>query len=400
MAFPGPADVDPTHSSSWHWNPALEGLRCLACGSLYEVTLRHDGCPKCATGGRFVSLAASYTRPSETGISLPILGIQQHSQAQARVLPALAEALGVARVTVQDESGNPTGSHKDRMSAFGVAHALLAGAGTVVLASSGNAAISAATYARAAGLRCEVAAYADMPPAFVRALDEQGATRLAFADNQARWAHVAHRAGDSGVLPLTNSHLPALGSAPLAIEGYKTIAAEMGAWDSLPDHILVPTARGDLLWGIWRGLSELKASGGIDTMPRLWAVEPFPRLSRVLQGAGLHELHPGQSAQFSTAGATTTWLQHQAVTASGGGAVAIDDGTARRARVSWRSAGIEPELCAAATLAAARQLVAEGRIARSARVCLVLTAGAARDPAWPDASDTPSLFHPIHGVPA
>ncbi|PIF75270.1 threonine synthase [Variovorax sp. 54] len=401
MPFPAPTDLQPAHRSGLRWNPALEGLRCLSCGTLYPVSLRHDGCAKCAAAGRHVSLAASYAGAPGQGISLPFLGFVKQTQAgTSRSLPAFAKALGVAQLTVHDESRNPSGSHKDRMSAFGVAHALLAGADTLVLASSGNAALSAAVYARAAGLRCEVATYADMPQSYVEALQAQGAARLVFPDNQGRWDHVARRAGDTGVLPLTNYHLPALGGAPLAIEGYKTIAAEMASWDKLPDHIVVPTARGDLLWGIYRGLSELQAAGRIRAMPQLWAVEPFPRLSLVLKGASLHASHPGQTAQFSTAGATTTWLQHQAVTTTGGGAVAIDDTTARRARVSWQAVGSQPELCAAATLAAAQQLVATQRIAPSSHVCLVLTANATRDPAWPDPATTPSLLQPSHGVPA
>lgn len=400
MPFPSPEDYGPSTRGRLRWNPDLEGVRCLACGHLHEVTLRHDGCERCAAEGRFVSLAAAYRTPPSNGIRLPFIGAPT-SQAAAtmRDLPSAARALGVAGFCVLDESVNPTGSHKDRMSAAGVAHALLAGAHTVVLASSGNAAISAAAYARAAGLRCEVATYDGMPSPYVQALEDFGAVRLAFPDNAARWAYVARRADDEGVLPLTNYRLPALGSAPLAIEGYKQIAAELVAAGRVPDDMLVPTARGDLLWGLHRGFEELLTAGQMTAVPRLWAVEPFPRLSRVLDGAGLHAHHPGQTAQFSTAGHTTTWLQYEAVTCSHGGAIAVDDGDARAARASWISLGFLPELCAAATLAAAHHLIARGRIQPSSHVCAVLTATAARDPSWPDPPPTRSLPHlPTHGA--
>jgi threonine synthase len=392
MPFPRPDDFDPDTARTLRWNPALEGLRCLACGTLYAVQLRHDGCPRCAAQGRFVSLAASYRAMPREGVALPFEGgPRAHAAGTIRASGSLARSLGVAAFQVLDESANPTGSHKDRMSAAGIAHALLAGAHTVVLASSGNAAVSAAAYARAAGLRCEVATYDGMPQPYVDALATEGAVRSAFPDNAARWAYVERRARDEGVLPLTNYHLPALGSAPLAIEGYKAIADELARAGRMPDDVLVPTARGDLLWGIHRGLRELLASGQITAAPRLWAVEPFPRLSRVLAGAGLHDQHPGRTGQFSTAGNTTTWLQYQAVTESGGGAIAIDDTAARAARQRWIAAGWQPELCAAATLAAAHQLVAQGRIPRSSHVCAVLTAGAARDPSWPDPPSVEAL---------
>ena len=55
----------------------------------------------------------------------------------------------------------------------------------------------------------------------------------------------------------------------------------------VPGHILVPTSRGDLIWGIYRGFCELVESGQVDAMPRLWAVEPYARLGRVLAGEPL-----------------------------------------------------------------------------------------------------------------
>lgn len=392
MPFPRPDDFDPSLRERLRWNPALEGLRCLACGHLHEVALRHDGCERCAAQGRFVSLAASYRAGPVDGIRLPFLGgPPTRAAGTIRDVPAVARALGLEGFRVLDESGNPTGSHKDRMSAAGMAHALLGGAHTVVLASSGNAAISAAAYARAAGLRCEVATYDGMPAPYVEMLEASGAVRFSFPDNAARWAYVARRADDRGVLPLTNYHLPALGSAPLAIEGYKAIAAELAAAGRVPDHVLVPTARGDLLWGIHRGFEELVAAGHVGTAPRLWAIEPFARLSRVLAGADLHDHHPGATAQFSTAGHTTTWLQYDAVTRTGGGALVVDDTAARAARASWQQAGFSPELCAAATLAAAHQLVAQGRIARGSHVVAVLTAASHRDPSWPDPPGTRPL---------
>ncbi|HYF17344.1 MAG TPA: pyridoxal-phosphate dependent enzyme [Ramlibacter sp.] len=391
------------HAEPLRWNPALEGLRCLACGRLEPVRLWHSGCSACAARGVHVSLAASYIEGAKAGVSLPFFGAGSLGEGATpcRDLPALARALGVARLQVKDESRNPTGSHKDRMSAFGTAHAQLAGVRTVVLASSGNAAVSAAAYAAAAGLACEVATYDGMPLPYVRELERLGAVRHSFPDNDARWRFVAERARSDDVLALTNHQLPALGSAPLAIEGYKLLAQEIAEAGELPHHVVVPTSRGDLVWGIWRGLRELLAGGRITEMPRLWVSEPIARLSRVLQGEPLHGSYPGVSAQFSTGGHTVTWLQHEAATGSEGGAVFVPDDQARRARWDLREHGLSPELCAAGTLAAAWQLVRSGRIQRDERVLLVLTAASTRDPSWPDPGLPASLFdQPTTGVAA
>jgi threonine synthase len=145
----------------------------------------------------------------------------------------------------------------------------------------------------------------------------------------------------------------------------------------------VPTARGDLAWGIFAGFRDLLAAGRIAKLPRIWAVEPFARLSRVLEGGALDADYPGRTAQFSTAGATVTFLQWQAVVATGGGAVVVDDDQAREARRLLAQAGVSAELCAAGGLAALSQLRERGAIAADEHVVVMLTADASRDPSWP-----------------
>ena len=367
-------------------NPRLRGMQCLRCDAIYPVTLTHDGCPACKRAGIHVALRASYLpdtadampMPYAPGFTLGEGGTPMHE------VPALAQQFDVGRLGIKDESCNPTGSHKDRMTAVGVAQALDFGAHTLVLASSGNAAVSAAHYAWSAGLGCEVATYEGMPATYARQLDALGARRYVFADNAGRWAFVRERSQHPGYFALSNYRLPALGSAPLAIEGYKPIALECLADGGLPDHIVVPTARGDLAWGIYAGFRDLLAAGRIARLPRLWLVEPFARLTRVLAGGGLNGSYPGHTDQFSTAGATVTYLQWQAATATGGGAVVVGDDEARAARRLLTGAGLSAELCAAAGLGALRQLRESNAVAADAHVVLMLTANASSDPSWPD----------------
>jgi threonine synthase len=54
-------------------------------------------------------------------------------------LPSLADELGIASLRAKYEGANPTGSHKDRMSALFIERAKEAGFRTVAIASSGNA---------------------------------------------------------------------------------------------------------------------------------------------------------------------------------------------------------------------------------------------------------------------
>jgi len=367
-------------------NPRLRGLQCPRCGAVHPVTTLNDGCPACRRAGVHVGLHASYRAQAGEDIPMPYAPGFALGEGRTPLLemPELARRFGVARLALKDESANPTGSHKDRMTAVGVAQALEAGAHTLVLASSGNAAVSAAHYAWAAGLGCEVAGYEGLLAVFARQLDALGVRRYAFSDNAGRWAFVRERAQHPGYFALTNYRRPALGGAPLAIEGYKPIALECLRDGGLPDHIVVPTGRGDLAWGIFAGFRDLLAAGRIARLPRLWLVEPFPRLSRVLAGSPVNGSYPGLTAQFSTAGASVTYLQWQAATASGGGAVVVNDEEARAARRLLTAAGVSAELCAAAGLGALRQLSDNGLVAPDAHVVLVLTASAACDPSWPD----------------
>ena len=365
-------------------HPALRGLACLRCRAQYPLRLLHSGCPVCAQQGVHVSLAADYARTAGVTTYLPYQLAVSLGEGNTPLtdVPVLACHAGIGQLHIKDESRNPTGSHKDRMSAIGISQALDFDAHTVVLASSGNAAVSAARYAQAAGLACEVAAYAAMPAAYANALDKYGARRFMFDDNAGRWNFVAQRAAQPGYFALTNYHLPALGSAPLAIEGYKAIAYECHADGYLPEHILVPTARGDLAWGIYAGFCDLLEGGAIDALPKIWIVEPFARLSSVLSGHGLHENYPGQTAQFSTAGATVTYLQYEAATASAGGALVVPDDKAKAARALLARHGISAELCAAGAYAAIEQLHAMRAVTAESKVMLVLTANATRDPSY------------------
>jgi threonine synthase len=359
-------------------------LSCLRCDALYPLATQHLSCPACLAQSWHVSLRASYSQPPSQRVLQPYDAPFTLGEGCTPCLPSsdLAQKAGVAQLWIKDESRNPTGSHKDRMSAIGITQALQMGAHTVVLASSGNAAISAARYTQAAGLRCEVAAYDGLPKPYADLLDKYGVTRHAFPDNAQRWAFVRERAQLPGYLALTNYSMPALGSAPLAIEGYKLIAQECVDDGIFPSDVVVPTARGDLAWGIFAGFTELIQAGRISELPRIWIVEPFARLARVFEGGDLHADYPNHTAQFSTAGATVTYLQYQAATQSKGGAVVVSDEAAHKSRQALMASGISAELCAAGAFAAITQLRAEQLLPHSSRVLWLLTANASLDPSY------------------
>ncbi|MDB5929386.1 MAG: putative Pyridoxal-5-phosphate-dependent enzyme beta family [Polaromonas sp.] len=372
-------------------NASLSGLRCIACARDYPVQDLPAGCPHCAGAGTPASLEAVYRKLPKTlaadssgyrwGSWLPYThGVSLgEGNTPCLDLPRLAQQLGLRQLSAKHEGMNPTGSHKDRMSVQGVSRALEAGARSVVLASSGNAAVSAAAYCAVAGLRCEIATYRDMPEPFARAFQRLGAKRVVFDRGLERWAHVRRQVEQEGAFALTNYSVPAVGSPVFGVEGYRAVALECVADGCIPDHVLVPTARGDLLWGLYSGFRDLLAAGLIRQLPRLWAVEPFARLSRVLEGASLQAEFAGQTAQFSIAGSTVTLQQKLAVERSGGGAVVVSDADAAKGVAQLGTQGLWVELCAGACLSALASLQAQGRVLPSEHALLLLTAKGDRD---------------------
>src|ERR1700730_16300393 len=66
--------------------------------------------------------------------------------------PGLARWAGISQLWVKREDSNPTGSHKDRGAVVQVAYCVQEGRPVAVISSSGNAALSAATYGSSAGV--------------------------------------------------------------------------------------------------------------------------------------------------------------------------------------------------------------------------------------------------------
>lgn len=367
-------------------NPRLTGFSCLRCETLHPVGDYFEGCPRCAGEGHAVSV-----RPLYRGAPGRIAGAGRGCRRYADwlvhgdwpslgeggtplvALPSLAADLGLGSLAVKLEGANPTGSHKDRMSMLAVARARAAGAATVAAASSGNAGVSLAAYAARAGLDCVVVTTPGITPAWRRAIEMHGARLVAADDSLARWAYMRDQVREAGWYPVTNYLAPPVGSNPFGVDGYRTLAFELAEEAEGADHVVVPTARGDLLWGIARGFRDLLDAGLAGRAPRVHAVEPFARASRVRAGADYRSAVPGTTAMASIAGGTVTWQTLDALRLADGRVADVDDATARADQARLARAGLHLELSSAAALSGARALAAHGVIRPGARVVLIGT---------------------------
>ena len=362
-------------------NPRLSGLRCIRCASLWAPGDYAEGCPSCLAAGHPATLECIYdASEDDAAMPLPILAPVTLGEGGTPCLPAsdLAQAEGVGQLWLKCESANPTGSHKDRMAALVVSRAKLAGANRVAAASSGNAGVSIAAYCAAAGLQADIAITHNCPPLQREAMQGFGAKLRAFEDSLARWPYVQDLCRNHGAYAGTNYLNPPVGTNPYGVEGYKPIATEILEACGAPTDIIVPTARGDLLWGILLGWQHLLHSGRIERLPRLHAVEPYARLSLALATGDARGQWEGATDQYSIAGGTCTLQSLEALSRSGGTPVEVSDAAAARARQRLAGRGFSTELSSAAALAAVSQLRRAGVLDAESSVVLMLTSDGRR----------------------
>jgi threonine synthase len=361
-------------------NPLAIAMRCLRCKAMLAIADYHEGCPSCHAQRMPASVAIEYRDlPATTERIADWHVYPQHptmgeGETPLVAMETLARELGIRSLLVKNEGANPTGSHKDRMSRFVVQRALAVNASIVAAASSGNAGVSLAAYAARTGLGCVIITTPGMNPNWRRAIEMHGATLLAAQTPLRRWQAVADRVKTGEWYPATNFSLPAVGSNPFGVDGYRSIALEI-LRDLGTDctDVLVPTSRGDLLWGIARGYKDLQRAGFLEKLPRIHAVEPFARLSKVLCGADYRGTFPGDTALTSIGGSTVTYQAMDALASCSGTAVVADEEGARADQRRLARCGLYLELSSAAALTGLRRLLCKGVVAPDATVVIIGT---------------------------
>ncbi len=373
----------------------MAGLVCVRCGRRVAPRFGTDGCTACRAEGVPAALVADVGLDGVDGAALwsewtgRPHGLWRHREllpADADTAVSLAEGgtplLEADGLLIKDERRNPTGSFKDRFFSVAVSWARQAGADTVAVASSGNAAVSLAAYAAAAGLSGVAVTTAAMSRTW-RAQTVLHGARLEFAaDAQERWTLLRENADRWQVL--TNTSEVPVSSLWVGIEGYKTIAFEivrdLGA---VPDVVTAPVSRGDGFMGMWRGFLELWCLGVTNRLPRMVAVERYPSLTSALdRGLELPPEHGAASGELATSigNPQATVMSLQVIRQSGGTAVVCDDEQLKQAAARWGRRGIGAELSAAAGSVGADELRRRGELGADETVVALCTAAAANQP--------------------
>jgi threonine synthase len=367
-------------------------LECAATGERYPADRVHNlsraGKPllvryDLAGVGRALSKEALRARPMDLWRYRELLPVRKRehivSLGEAATpivaLDKLAARLGAAELLVKDEGRLPTGSFKARGLVMAVSMGKALGITHMAMPTNGNAGAALAAYASRAGIRATVFCPEDTPEVNVSEIALQGAkvyrVNGLIDDCGKIVAEGREKAGWFDVSTLKE---------PYRIEGKKTMGLELAeqlGWQ-VPDVILYPTGGGTGLIGMWKAFAELEAIGFLGSKrPRMVAVQAAgcAPMVRAFE-AGAEHASRWENAYTIASGirvpqAIGDFLILRAVRESGGFAIAVDDAAITSAlEEAAREEGflLCPE--GAATYAAYKVALADGRIRRDERALL------------------------------
>jgi len=372
-------------------------LHCFFCGADFPLT-NLGSCPICARSGQESALnetlgvkydlAALKRLLDREELARRPAGLWRYRELLPVIDPAFRIDLGaggtrLAPLTrlpevaagnllyVKVEGSNPTGSFKDRPIGIAASLALEWGARGLACLTSGNIGSAMAAVAAKAGV-----------PSLVFLLGAAGLANQGAAVNvekhvqiSAYGARIITPVGDLGQLYALADRIEAeLGWSFMhnvqayQSDGDKTTAFEICeqlGWQA-PAAIFVPTGTGTNLFGIWQGFALFKELGFIDTIPRMFAVQPTGAAPLVTAcqahqevPALLEQIEPNLAPPISHR--VSGYHAYKAILESNGGAVAVSDAEMLAAVKDLASyEGIYCEAASAAALAGIRRALTLG----------------------------------------
>jgi len=281
MGKEGLALVTVTASSKLSLGNAA-GLSCRECGSTYDLGPLY-ACAEC-----FGPLEVRYDFPRLTRADIesgpgsiwryaPLLPVPADVASRPTTDPgwtrliradSLARHLGMRRLWIKDDRGNPTHSFKDRVVAVALAAATEMGFTVLACPSTGNLANAVAAAAARAGIRSVVLVPADLELQKILLTSVYGGTFVTVDGNYDDVNRLASElAGEHEDWAFVNVNV-----RPYYAEGSKTLGfeiAEQLGW-RLPSQVVVPIASGAQLVKVDKGFSELVSLGLVPSSP--WKV--------------------------------------------------------------------------------------------------------------------------------
>lgn len=362
-------------------------LTCTACGSAHSPHQLQTVCRQCGHPLRAdYFFSPQQFLPEDLGILpslwrfmpfLPSIAKTHHISLGESNTPLLEYEYQGRRVYLKDESANPTASLKDRGVCLALSMALALGVKQVALSSTGNAAISTATYALAAGLPCRAYLPETAPAAFIQELRDSGAEIILTGGDIANTGIALTKELKGEWFDISSF------KEPYRVEGIKTLGLEITEqldWD-FPEVVVYPSGSGAGLIGILKAFRELHSLDWVrKPLPRMVAVqseECAPIVKAFLEGAAKTGLRPdnlGRARELNVPSSLGEDWTLSSLSASSGTAIAIpevDIGAAQQRLVALTSIPAGPE--AAVAWRGMELLIEHGWIKENERVVVVIT---------------------------
>jgi threonine synthase len=292
----------------------------------------------------------------------------------------LGEALGHKELWVKNDAvSHPTLSFKDRVVSIALSKAKELGFSTVACASTGNLANSTAANAASAGLDCWVLIPHDLEAAKVLGTSIYGAKVVAINGTYDDVNRLCSEIAGRHSWAFVNVNL-----RPYYAEGSKSYGYEIQeqlGWRT-PAHVVVPMASGSLLTKIAKSIEELTKLGFVETRgtTKLYGAQaagcgPIAEAVNANRDAIRPVKLPRTIAKSLAIGNPADGpYAARAILSSGGAAAAVSDEEIIAAmRLLAETEGIFTETAGGVTLAAARRLINEGKIARDEPTVVCIT---------------------------
>jgi threonine synthase len=279
----------------------------------------------------------------------------------------LARELGLRRLWVKDDSGNPTHSFKDRVVAMALSAARELGLSVFACPSTGNLANAVAAAAARAGMKSVVFIPHDLETPKVVTTAVYGGTLVAVRGNYDDVNRLASEiAGEEEGWAFVNVNV-----RPFYSEGSKTLGfevAEQLGW-RLPQQVVIPVASGSQLTKVDKGFGELARLGLVeDSSYRIFGAQAqgcSPVSAAFKEGHDVvRPVKPDTIAKSLAIGNPADGNYVLDVCRRTGGAVedVTDDEVREGIMLLARTEGIFAETAGGVTVATLRKLVEAGRI--------------------------------------
>ncbi len=290
----------------------------------------------------------------------------------------LAARLGVEELYIKDDSVNhPTCSYKDRVVSVAGTRAVELGFEVFGCASTGNLANSVSAHAAQLGLDCYVFIPHDLEPGKVVGSAIFNPHLIAIRGNYDDVNRLCTQVADRYGWGFANINLRSYYAEGAKTYGFE-IAEQLG-W-RFPRHVVSPVAGGTLLPRIARGFRELREIGLVSgDLPRLYAAQAegsAPVVRALFAGLEFPEpVKPQTIAKSIAIGNPADGFQVlRTVRETGGwGAMVSDEEILDGITLLAETEGIFTEPAGGTTVAAARRLIAEGRIPRNESIVVCIT---------------------------